>query len=230
MSAPTRTITVRHVQLLRALFAAAAALMITFSPDHSAAVGLSVFTGFAMATALALAIAAGLVVPRGSRWPLVLIAVVSILASTVGSVPAWRSTTLFFVIVITWALLTGLVELLGGLRARKAGDALARDAISVGVLTILLGLVLLVIPVNYAIDYTIEEAGTFTLTGIILGVGIFGGYAAIIAVYLAIAGFSPQRADSSDSDPAVPEHSDRDDAVEASGPRRRPNPEVPHER
>ena len=44
MSAPARAFTVRHVQLLRALFAAAAAVMITFSPDHSAAVGLSVFS------------------------------------------------------------------------------------------------------------------------------------------------------------------------------------------
>jgi MFS family permease len=238
MSAPVRTITVRHVQLLRALFAAAAALMITFSPDHSAAVGLSVFGGFAMVTALVLALAAGLIVPRGSRWPFVLIAIVSALASMGASIPAWRSTTLFFVLVISWGLLTGLIELIAGLRARKTGDPMARDAISVGVLSLLLGLALLLVPVNYAIDYTIEEAGTFTLTGIILGVGIFGGYAAIIAVYLAIAGFSPQRAEptaaDSDADAApdamAPLRTDRDDAIGASGPRRRPNPEVPHER
>ncbi|HZU93558.1 MAG TPA: acyl-CoA synthetase, partial [Microbacterium sp.] len=52
MSAPARTFTVRNVQLVRALFAAVAAAMITFSPDHSAAIGLSVFSGFAIATAL----------------------------------------------------------------------------------------------------------------------------------------------------------------------------------
>ena len=34
----------------------------------------------------------------------------------------------------------------------------------------------------------------FTLTGITIGVGIFGAYAAIVAVYLAIAGFSPRKA------------------------------------
>ena len=34
---------------------------------------------------------------------------------------------------------------------------------------------------------------TFTLTGIIIGVGIFGAYAAIVAVYLAIAGLSPRK-------------------------------------
>ena len=50
-------------------------------------------------------------------------------------------------------------------------------------------------PTQYALRYTIDEANeTFTLTGIIIGVGIFGAYAAIVAVYLAIAGFSPRKA------------------------------------
>ena len=35
MSAPARAFTVRHVQLLRALFAAAAAVMITFSVSYT---------------------------------------------------------------------------------------------------------------------------------------------------------------------------------------------------
>ncbi|MNL67086.1 hypothetical protein D3C87_1916440 [compost metagenome] len=51
----------------------------------------------------------------------------------------------------------------------------------------------------YALDYTIEEAhATFTLTGITIGVGLFGGYAAIVAVYLGIAGFSPRPAEAAD--------------------------------
>ena len=45
-----RTFEVRHVQLGRALFAAVAAIMITFSADHSAEVGLAVFSGWAIAT------------------------------------------------------------------------------------------------------------------------------------------------------------------------------------
>jgi hypothetical protein len=46
MPAATRTFTARHVQLTRAALAAVAAVMITFSPDHSASVGLAVFAGF----------------------------------------------------------------------------------------------------------------------------------------------------------------------------------------
>lgn len=65
----------------------------------------------------------------------------------------------------------------------------------IGVITVILGVALLFVPTGYALDYTIEEAAqTFTLTGITIGVGVFGGYAAIVAVYLAIAGFSPRPA------------------------------------
>ena len=72
----------------------------------------------------------------------------------------------------------------------------SRDAVVIGIITLILGLALLVVPTQYALQYTIDEAReTFTLTGITIGVGIFGAYAAIVAVYLAIAGFSPRKPD-----------------------------------
>lgn len=195
MSAPARTFTVRHVQLVRALFAAAAALMITFSPDHSAAVGLAVFSGFALTTALVLALSAWLVFPAGSRWPYVLLAALGFLFGMAGGVPAWRTDDLFFVIVVAWGVTTGVVELIAGLRARRAGESTARDAITVGAFGILLGILLLAIPAGFTQPYAIKDAGEFVLTGIILGVGMFGGYAAIVAVFLGIAGLTPKRAD-----------------------------------
>lgn len=199
MPASARTFSVRHVQLGRALFAAAAALMITFSPDHSAAVGLAVFGGFAATTALILVLGAWLVAPAGERWPWVLMAAVGMLVAMAGGVPAWRTDALFFVLVIVWAASTGLVELLTGLHARRressSDDTAPRDAITVGALSLLLAVVLLAVPVGYSLDYAIDGAGSFTLTGIILGVGLFGGYAAILAVFLGIAGFTPRRAD-----------------------------------
>src|SRR5690606_20515347 len=79
-----------------------------------------------------------------------------------------------------------------GLRTNRDEPA-RRDGITLGVLGLLLALLLLVIPVGYTLDYAIEGAGAFTLTGIILAVGVFGGYAAIVAVFLAIAGLSPRR-------------------------------------
>jgi uncharacterized membrane protein HdeD (DUF308 family) len=211
-SAP-RTFEVRHVQLARAAFAALAAVMITFSPDHSAAVGMAVFSGFAIATATVYLFALWLVYPAGQRWPSVLMAIVTMLIGMVGGIAAWRNTTTFFVSVIIWAILTGVIELAAGLRARsqlRGTDEVqrrseARDAITVGAITLVLGIALLFVPTRYALNYYIEDAGQgFTLTGITIGVGIFGAYAAIVAVYLAIAGFSPRK--------AVTPHAPADDA------------------
>lgn len=205
MPAPVaHTFTARTVQSLRALFAAAAALMITFSSDHSAQVGLAVFSGFAVATALVCVLAAWLVAASGNRWPWVLLAAISFIAGVAGGVPMWRSDVLFFVLVIVWAAATGLVELIVGIRGRRAraqgvasvpggvADDTSRDALLIGALGMLLAVVLLVVPVQYALDYSIEGAGDFTLTGITIAVGLFGGYAAIVAVILGIAAFSPR--------------------------------------
>ncbi|GAA1702580.1 hypothetical protein GCM10009808_20660 [Microbacterium sediminicola] len=193
---PARPFEVRHLQLARAIFAALAAVMITFSTDHSAAVGLSVFSGFAIATGIIWFASIWLVFPAGSRWPSVLLGILTIVAGMVTGMPPLRTDVMFFVVVIAWALLTGLVEMLAGLRARKDDDvppSQSRDGITVGILTMLLAVGLAVVPVGYSLQYTIEEAGqTFTLTGITIGVGVFGGYAAIVAVYLAIAAFSPR--------------------------------------
>lgn len=202
MSAPARTFTVRHIQLLRALIAAAAALMITFSSDHSAPVGLAVFSGFVFVTALVQILAAWLVLPAGSRWSSILQAAFGLIAGMVSGIPMWRTDDLFFFVVVIWALLTGGIELLAGIRARRTADPLARDAITVGAFGILLAGALLLIPAGFIQEYTIDKAGTFVLSGIILGVGFFGGYAAIIAVFLGIAGLTPRRVDASAPDAA----------------------------
>lgn len=195
MSAPARAFTVRHIQLLRALIAAAAALMITFSSDHSAPVGLAVFSGFVFVTSLVQILAAWLVLPAGSRWSSILQAAFGLIAGMATGVPMWRTDDLFFVVVVTWALLTGGIELLAGIRARRAADPFARDAITVGAFGIVLAAALLLIPAGFLQEYTIDEAGTFVLSGIILGVGLLGGYAAVVAVFLGIAGLTPRRAD-----------------------------------
>lgn len=195
MSAPARALTMRHVQLLRALCAVAAAVMITFSSDHSAPIGLAVFSGFVFVTALAHILTAWLVQPAGSRWPYVLLAAFGVMAGMATGVPMWRSDDLFFVVVAAWGVLSGGIELLAGLRARRVADPLARDAITVGAFGILLAVLLMLIPAGFIQEYSITGAGDFVLSGIILGVGIFGGYAAVVAVFLAIAGLTPRRAE-----------------------------------
>jgi len=208
-----RTFEVRHVQLGRALLAALAAIMITFSPDHSAAVGLAVFSGWAIATALVLIFGAWLAYPAGRRGAPVLLGALTIAAGMVTGIPPLRSTAMFFVVVIAWAVATGLAELIGGIRLRRTAGVAgnlrdeirdeARDGILVGALTLVLGVGLLLVNPAYSLEYFIADAGrSFTLTGITIGVGLFGGYAAIVAVVLGIAGFSPRRAVTTDGTPS----------------------------
>ena len=216
-SADSRTFAVRHVQLARAAFAAIAALMITFSPDHSAIVGSAVFSGFAIATGLVLLLAVWLVYPARRRWPAAALGGIAVAAGMAGGLYPLRTVTGYFVIVIAWALLSGIIELIAGWRGlagrrerREIAPGVAdarpaalvgprsesRDAAVIGVITTVLGVALLFVQPAYALNYTIEEAhATFTLTGITIGVGLFGGYAAIVAVYLGIAGFSPRPAE-----------------------------------
>lgn len=213
MSAPARTFTVRNIQLLRALFAAASALMITFSPDHSAAVGFAVFGGFVAASGFIFALGAWLTAPAGARWPYILLAVIDLLTAIASGIPTWRTDAVFFIVVIVWAAASGLVELIAGLRARRV-DPTAKDAITVGALGLLLAVILLLIPAGYSLQYSVDGAGALTLTGIILAVGMVGGYTAIVAVFLAIAGFSPnRRGDAADE---MTKDADTDAATSAS--------------
>lgn len=116
------------------------------------------------------------------------------IAGMIGGLPPLRTTTMFFVLVIAWAIATGVAELVAGIVQRRRGDADARDAILVGAVTLALAVGLLIVNPAYSLDYFIDEAGAwFTLTGITIAVGLFGGYAAIVAVFLGIAGFSPHR-------------------------------------
>ncbi|GAA3637920.1 hypothetical protein GCM10022200_21630 [Microbacterium awajiense] len=218
---PSRTapaFTVRHIQLMRALFAAIAAVMITFSPDHSAAVGLAVFSGFAIATALVLLLGSWLVYPKGRRWPWLLSGSVTAVAGMAASMYPVRTVLGFFVVMVSWALVAGLIEALSGwwmlrhdVTRGEMPRSEARDAIVVGALGVVLAIALLLVPAGYALPYTVAEADqTFVLTGIIIGVGLFGGYAAIVAVYLGIAGFSPR------TDPQV-DAADQSDAGAPAG-------------
>jgi len=189
-----RTFDVRHVQLGRALFAAVAAAMITFSPDHSAIVGMSVFSGFATATAIILFVGAWLAHPAGRRRAPIALGAVTLIAAVLAGIPPLRTPVGFFAVVISWALVSGVIELVAGIRGRRAASPTARDDVLIGAITLGLVAGLLLVNPAYRLDYFIAEAGgSFTLTGITIGVGLFGGYAAVVAVFLGIAGFSPRQ-------------------------------------
>lgn len=214
-SASPTTFTVRHVALGRSLFAAIAAIMITFSGDHSASLGLAAFSGFAIANALLFALSAWLVFPAGERSGAVVLAFVNFVAGAIAGVDLVRNPVGLFAILISWAAVTGLIELMWGLILRKRNNVerrdreFARDAITQAAFGFALAIGVAVTRIDYVLPYEIEAANLhLELTGVVIAVGLFGGYAAITAVFQAIAGFSPQAKDTTDE----PEAGDNEDS------------------
>ncbi|WP_110589965.1 acyl-CoA synthetase [Microbacterium suaedae] len=183
----------RIVLILRAVIAAVAALVVTFVQDRTGDFGLAVLQMFALATAVLFFADSVLVRERRDATTSRVLGAIHLLAGALCQLIPADPALAFHWILIGWAAAAGAVELVAGIAGRRArATAESRDRITVGGLTLLLAAVSLVVSPQYALDYFIEEAGReFTLTGTILGVGLFGGWAAIVAVYLAIGGFSP---------------------------------------
>lgn len=181
------------VQLVRAVIALLAGLVITFSADHSAPFGLVVFGVFALATGTVLEWG---LIGQGMRVVPLLQAVITSLAGivalgtlAVGVADAWA----LFIIVISFAAITGFLELYQGLLARGEGDPAARDRVTAGVLTGLLAIAVLLVPADYAAPWSVVTKGVETsgvLTSNIVVVGLIGAYAILIGVYLLIGALS----------------------------------------
>ena len=170
-SAPERT-QYWVVPVVRGLLALVPATVITFSPNHSAELGLLVFGVWAIVSGLLVgALSMRLVADRGIRSLFLVTAIVTVAAGLLAlSVPGGLPFLLYLVSV--WAAVTGFVELYAGIRARGRTPA-ARDWIAVGGFTALLAIVFLLLP---------PDAVT--------AVGLLGGYLVILGVYLVIGGFS----------------------------------------
>jgi uncharacterized membrane protein HdeD (DUF308 family) len=173
--------------LLRALPAAVVALVITFSADHSAYLGLIVLGSFAVFSGVI--IIAGAVRGAYPRASFGVQGSLLILGGTVALV--FNDAGLPLLLVLTSVLLgaTGIIELVAGLRARGrlAG---ARDWVFVGGITALAAVAVLLVPADFVDVISVPGKDVPPLTASIMVVGLFGAYAAIVAVYLVIAGLS----------------------------------------
>lgn len=194
------------VQLARAVPALIVGLVITFSADHSSTFGLLVFGAFA--------IVSGAVLAWGSlrldgRTPRILTLVQAVVAVASGIAAVVLNSTgagALFLLVITFAAVTGLLELYLGLRSRGR-LALSRDWVTVGVLTALLALAVLLVPADYAVPWAVDDKGVTasgTLTAQIIVVGVFGAYAILLGVYLVIGGLSTRWAAREDAATPTP--------------------------
>ncbi|MEJ1230828.1 MAG: hypothetical protein WDM88_09850 [Galbitalea sp.] len=117
-------------------------------------------------------------------------AIVSIGAGAAALIGVNGGLPVLIVVVALWGVVTGFLELYAGIRSRRARAA-ARDWIFIGAVTVLLAVVALVIPPGYVQHYTAPgDGGSRVLNASVMIVGALGIYGAVVAVYLAIAGFS----------------------------------------
>lgn len=164
------------VPVVRGTLALVPAAVITFSQDHSPALGLSVFGVWAIVTGVLVgALSIRLVADRTARWAAgangILTAAAGLIALGLRDT-APNGVGAFTFTVAVWAAVTGILELLAGLRLRGRTPA-ARDWIAAGALTALLALVFVLLPLDP-----------------VTAVGLLGAYLVVLGVLLLIGGFS----------------------------------------
>ncbi|RWZ51115.1 hypothetical protein ELQ90_10015 [Labedella phragmitis] len=181
------------VPLVRAVVAAVVALVTTFSLDHSSMLGLLVFGVFVLGAGVLGGVfgAARLGDDAASRRLFLGQAAVSGLAAiaALGFAILAPTPPAYVYLVVAWALLSGLLELVAGVLGRSR-TPLARDWSTVGGLTVLLAIVFLAVPPDFTTNYSGAQGVSGTMTTSIMAVGLFGAYTAIVAAYLAIGAFT----------------------------------------
>lgn len=178
------------VPALRAAAALLVGVAITFTPAHSAAFGLVAFGMFAIVEgAVVLAGAFGDRSERRSRGLFALQGVLTVLAGVAALVLPEGGVRYLVWVVSAWAIVTGALELVSGIRARGR-IAAARDWMILGALSLILAIALLIVPPDYTQRLGGIEQVKGQLTASVMMVGIFGAWAIIAGVLLAIAAVS----------------------------------------
>ncbi|MEO6826478.1 MAG: hypothetical protein ABI255_08720 [Microbacteriaceae bacterium] len=166
------------IPLTRAAAAFVVAGVTTFTALHSPQFGLLVFSGYAIASGLVLAaLSAALMSDRIAARLFTVQGLLGVIAGVVALVASGSGLPFFQYLVTIWAAATGLIELYCGLRSGRQqavpGPMRQRDWRGVGAFTAALALVFVFLPGDA-----------------VLAVGVFGVYAVMLGVYLAIAAFS----------------------------------------
>lgn len=164
---------VRIVTAARAVAAAALAVVVTFSADHSPTFGLLVFGVFQIVQGAIVGI--GLrSAARSAAGRLILAAraVIGVLLGTAALALPYAGLGTLVLLVTAASLVLGALEVLSGVRREDAGPW-SRDAVTVGGLTAVVGLLLSVLPPDT-----------------VFLVGLLGAWGAVVAVYLGIAAVS----------------------------------------
>lgn len=171
----------------RAAIAIVLGLVLTFAQQRSATLGLASF-GIAAVPYGALGVLVGRGSPRKAGMLLRLSGGVFLLGGVLSLVLSWAGPLALISVVAGTGIFAGALEIAGAIRSRGAGPA--RDLLLSGVLTVLLGLVVTVVPPGYAFAFHGLEPVSGVLTASVIVLGVVGGWAIIEGVFLGIAAVS----------------------------------------
>jgi uncharacterized membrane protein HdeD (DUF308 family) len=182
------------VTACRAGLALVLGLAITFTGGHSAGFGLVAFGAFGVLAGVVLLLGALLALHGTVRGSFLVQAVVTLAAgiaaiAVVTSAPKRDDVIALVGIVSAFGIVTGALELVTGLRARRR-DGSARDWILIGALTALLGVAFLVVPPDYSQALGGIQKITGTLTASVVLVGLLGAWGIVVGVLQAISAVS----------------------------------------
>ena len=166
----TRALPYYAVSALRSLILIITGLVITFTPGHTAQFGLVALGILGIVTAVGLGLAAlGLSTAKTGRGLHLWQSLVSLVVGALVLALQEAGMILLLWAVVFWALLVGVAEMFFGARL-AAGDALRRDWMTQGGMTVVLAVVVLFQPADS-----------------VAVVGFLGAWAIVQGVYTAIA-------------------------------------------
>ena len=178
------------VPVLRGAVALVVAIVITFSADHSPALGFIAFGLFAVASGVVLGLLGSARLDRGTeRTFFFAISAVSVVAGVISLVSTGAGVPFLLFLVSAFAAITGFLELYIGLRSRRR-LAVGKDWMFAGALTAVLAIAILLIPADFVHQFIGPDKVERVLTASVMADGIIGAYAALLGVYLVIAGLS----------------------------------------
>ncbi|TPW76799.1 hypothetical protein [Schumannella sp. 10F1B-5-1] len=190
------------VPAVRALPALVLGLVITFTGGHSTAFGSVAFGIWALvATIVAVLVLirpdVAAAQPVAARRALLGVQLVTGIAGIVALVLALTAAGAGFGILVgLWAVVAGALEIIGAVVSRRSDPARTaavggvRDAIIVGALTFVLGVIALAIPAGFRQPFPGAGDQPGVLTASIIVVGVLGAWGVIVAVLHGIAAVS----------------------------------------
>lgn len=175
----------------RAVLALVLGVAIAFSTGHTAAFGLVVFGGYAvLAGALLLVAWFGPRAPTEARATFRAQGAVTLVAGVAALAQPGGGMAYLVWVLSGWAIVTGALEATSGIRFRGRVAAWA-DWLATGLLTLVLGAIVLILPPDFVQEFVGEKGVTGVLTSGIVVVGLLGAWGIVTGVLQAISAVTP---------------------------------------